>query len=89
MIFPRERSAEVVQTLEDIREEISSRSLKRRSTNDDLGTITVSAGLAELTAGESMDSLIGRADEALYASKRNGRNRVTIAQSNPAASAAA
>jgi len=89
MIFPRERAEEVLQTLEDIREEISSRSLKRRSTNDDLGAITVSAGLAELMTGESMESLIGRADEALYASKRNGRNRVTIAQSNPAASAAA
>ncbi|HSY40836.1 MAG TPA: diguanylate cyclase, partial [Polyangia bacterium] len=70
MIFPGERAEDVLQTLEDIREEISSRSLKRRSTNDDLGAITVSAGLAEIAAGESMESLIGRADEALYASKR-------------------
>jgi diguanylate cyclase len=80
MIFPRERAEDVVQTLEDIREEISSRSLKRRSTNDDLGAITVSAGLAELAPGESMDSLIGRADDALYGSKRTGRNKVTTAQ---------
>ena len=87
MIFPRERADDVLQTLEDIREEISSRSLKRRSTNDDLGAITVSAGLAELNPGESMDALIGRADDALYASKRNGRNRVTIAQSGAAAAA--
>ena len=79
MIFPGEAAEEVLQTLEDIREEISSRSLKRRSTNDDLGAITVSAGLAELAAGESMEALIGRADEALYASKRTGRNKVTMA----------
>jgi diguanylate cyclase len=89
MIFPREHAADVVQTLEEIREEISSRSLKRRSTNDDLGAITVSAGLAELNPGETMESLIGRADEALYASKRTGRNKVTIAKSEEAASAAA
>jgi len=89
MIFPRERAADVLQTLEDIREEISSRSLKRRSTNDDLGAITVSAGLAELKPGESMDALIGRADDALYASKRTGRNKVTISPSNAAAAAAA
>jgi diguanylate cyclase len=89
MIFPRERAQDVLQTLEDIREEISSRSLKRRSTNDDLGAITVSAGLAEIMSGESMESLLGRADDALYASKRTGRNKVTVAQSKPAAAAAA
>lgn len=89
MIFPRERAVDVLQTLEDIREEISSRSLKRRSTNDDLGAITVSAGLAELMPGESMESLIGRADDALYASKRTGRNKVTTAESKPTAAAAA
>jgi diguanylate cyclase len=87
MIFPRERAADVLQTLEDIREEISSRSLKRRSTNDDLGAITVSAGLAEMSPGESIDSLIGRADDALYASKRTGRNKVTTAQPNAAVAA--
>ena len=87
MIFPRERAEDVLQTLEDIREEISSRSLKRRSTNDDLGAITVSAGLAEMAVGESMESLIGRADEALYASKRTGRNKVTTAQNKTAVAA--
>ncbi len=79
MIFPGERAAEVMQTLEEIRVEVSSRTLKRRSTNEDLGTITVSAGLAEFKAGEKMENLIERADEALYASKRGGRNKVTFA----------
>ncbi|HEX4183184.1 MAG TPA: diguanylate cyclase, partial [Caulobacteraceae bacterium] len=87
MIFPRERTAEVLHTLEEIREEISSRSLKRRSTNDDLGAITVSAGLAELGPTETTESLIGRADDALYASKRTGRNKVTVARPKAAAAA--
>ena len=77
MIFPSERAADVVSTLEEIREEVSSRALKRRSTNEDLGAITVSAGVAELKHGERVDVLIERADQALYASKRNGRNQVT------------
>jgi diguanylate cyclase len=88
MIFPGESPSDVLQTLEDIREEISSRSLKRRSTNDDLGAITVSAGLAELKPGESVESLIGRADDALYGSKRTGRNKVTLATSTNKAVAA-
>jgi diguanylate cyclase len=79
LIFPGERAADVLQTLEDIREEVSSRTLKRRSTNDDLGAVTVSAGLAEMLAGEAVHGLMERADQALYASKRGGRNRVTVA----------
>jgi len=38
-------------------------------------TITVSGGLASIVPGESVTSLIGRADEALYAAKHNGRDQ--------------
>lgn len=37
--------------------------------------ITVSLGVAELHAAETADALVGRADAALYAAKRAGRNR--------------
>jgi diguanylate cyclase len=86
MIFPRERGLEVIEILEEIRVEVSSRILKRRSTNEDLGAVTVSAGFAELLAGESVEALLERADAALYASKRTGRNKVSSA---PAVAAAA
>jgi diguanylate cyclase len=84
IIFPNEGGRAALAVLEDIRIEISSRSLKRRSTNEDLGAITVSAGYAERLAGESIASLVERADAALYASKHAGRNRTTAA---PAAAA--
>lgn len=36
--------------------------------------VTTSVGLAELLAGENVDTVVQRADEALYASKAAGRN---------------
>jgi len=36
--------------------------------------VTASAGVAEILAGDSEKEVIGRADEALYASKNGGRN---------------
>jgi diguanylate cyclase len=41
--------------------------------------ITVSAGMAELREGDSIDSLFQRADSALYQAKEAGRNRVQAA----------
>jgi len=80
MIFPGEKAEMIGAVLNEIRIEISSRTLKRRSTNEDLGQITVSAGFAQRLAGESLHSLIERADDALYASKRGGRNQVSQAK---------
>ena len=47
-----------------------------RSTGATLGTITMSLGAAELHPGEPPAALIERADAALYAAKRAGRNCV-------------
>lgn len=42
-------------------------------------TLTISLGLAELTDScQTLDELIDRADQALYESKRTGRNKSTI-----------
>ncbi|GAM11972.1 GGDEF domain-containing protein [Mesobacillus selenatarsenatis] len=42
------------------------------------GRQTVSFGVTEFRVGESVDSLISRADRGLYQSKHEGRNRVTF-----------
>ncbi len=80
VIFPRETAGAVEAALNAAREEIASRSLRRRSTNDDLGAVTISVGFALRHSGETASQFLGRADEALYASKRTGRNRVTNAE---------
>lgn len=43
------------------------------------GRITVSLGVALAVPGETPDTLLRRADEALYAAKRGGRDRVVLA----------
>ena len=43
---------------------------------DRLPPVTISIGIAQMTADESQDSLIERADQAMYRAKKNGRDRV-------------
>jgi diguanylate cyclase len=80
MIFATENAVEVDGILREICQEIASRRLKRRSTNEELGTVTISAGFAQRRPTEPATSLMDRADTALYESKRAGRNRVSKAE---------
>jgi len=80
IVFPQETAVQVETALEAIRKEIAARALRRRSTNDELGAITLSSGFARRRPGETAAALLERADAALYMSKRSGRNRVTSAE---------
>lgn len=48
-----------------------------------VGNITISLGIAAHCAGEPFDEFMRRADQALYESKRSGRNRLTVARPPP------
>jgi diguanylate cyclase len=77
MIMPRVAARAAAQTAEALRAAIQAKRLRRRSTNEDLGQVTVSMGIARLQPGDTPQGLVERADACLYASKRNGRNQVT------------
>jgi diguanylate cyclase (GGDEF)-like protein len=44
------------------------------------GTLTISIGVATHVPGGSKDALLHAADAALYTAKREGRNRVCMAE---------
>ncbi|MGE0741333.1 MAG: diguanylate cyclase [Hyphomonadaceae bacterium] len=77
MIMPRVSPRIAAQTAEALRAAIQAKRLRRRSTNEDLGQVTVSMGIARLQPGDTPQGILERADACLYASKRNGRNQVT------------
>lgn len=77
MIMPRLSDRAAAEIGEALRKAIQGKRLRRRSTNEDLGQVTVSLGIARLQPSDTPVGLLERADACLYSSKRNGRNRVT------------
>lgn len=63
---------------ERVRATVARQKFTVKATGDVLG-VTVSAGVAQIGAGESTGDLIKRADTALYEAKAGGRNQVMSA----------
>jgi len=70
---------------ESLRARVQSQRLRRTDTQKPIGGVTLSLGIACFRNGESPEDIIARADSALYLSKRQGRNRVTLETQIPAA----
>ncbi len=78
VILPNTPIAGGMVVAEAIRKSIAGKELKRKTTGENFGVITVSVGVSTFRHTEdTSESLIARADEALYNSKNSGRNRVT------------
>jgi diguanylate cyclase len=60
---------------ERIRYRIGEARLTRRTTGEEITSVTVSIGVAQFRMAESAEGLIERCDRALYQAKRAGRNR--------------
>jgi diguanylate cyclase len=59
-----------------IRQSVMTKELRKRSTGEQLGRITVSIGAAAYRQQEPAQALIERADLSLQAAKQGGRNQV-------------
>ncbi len=68
---------------EKIRHATSKVSIRRIDRNEYVGNVTLSVGVADAQAADTLESLVERADAALYVAKRGGRNRVSIATAGP------
>lgn len=64
---------------DNIRQEVASKRIQRKDTQESLGQITISFGVARYVPSEGVESFMQRADRALYMSKRKGRNCVSEA----------
>jgi diguanylate cyclase len=65
-----------IHVADQIRQAVQGRKLVKKSTGDVLGTITISIGVSQFAPGDTVESVIRRADACLYGAKQNGRNMV-------------
>lgn len=76
VVLPNTALRQALTVADHIRRAVMAKELKKKSTGEILGRVTISVGVSILKPGDDSDSLIERADGCLYAAKRNGRNRV-------------
>ncbi|MCA6107908.1 GGDEF domain-containing protein [Bradyrhizobium cenepequi] len=76
VVLPNTGLRQALTVADHIRRAVMAKELKKKSTGEILGRVTISVGVSLLKPGDDTDSLIERADACLYAAKRAGRNRV-------------
>ncbi len=79
VLLPQTTLAGAVTLGEQLRESVARGRIHRADGRESVGEVTLSVGVAVAAPGESLEALIERADAAMYAAKRSGRNRVTVA----------
>jgi diguanylate cyclase len=82
VVLPNTALRQALTVADHIRRAVMAKELKKKSTGEILGRVTISVGVSMLKPDDDADSLIERADACLYAAKRNGRNRV-ICEADP------
>jgi len=75
VLIPGATLAAAQRVAEDIRRHLHEQPLQH---GGQTLSCTLSVGVAQWQPGESIESLLQRADAALYASKAAGRNRVSV-----------
>lgn len=81
IILPETPLTAALKVADALRKSVECKELVNKVSNENLGQITLSVGVAQYIVGESVADFIDRADAALYQAKKNGRNRVETAAS--------
>lgn len=82
VVLPSTALNQALTVADHIRRAVMAKELKKKSTGEILGRVTISIGVSMLRPGDTPDSLMERADACLYAAKRSGRNRA-ICETDP------
>lgn len=75
VVLPNTALRQALTVADHIRRAVMAKELKKKSTGEILGRVTISVGVSMLKPTDTTDSLLERADACLYAAKRSGRNR--------------
>ena len=81
VLFLDKPSRQVFEIIDNVRSELTEHNFMNRETNEEIGTVSFSAGIASLAGDGNPRLMLRRADAALYSAKENGRNQVVIDQS--------
>lgn len=80
VVLPTTNSEQALMVAERLRSSVEQLKLTQKD-GTPLPTLTISLGIAQALPGESPQSLLERADKALYSAKKGGRNRAVLAPS--------
>ncbi len=83
ILLPQTRVDDAEKVANHLRSSLATKKIRKRSTNETLGSVTVSIGAAEFYSADDNESFIARADAALYQAKDQGRNRVICQSLSP------
>ncbi len=78
LLLPSATLEQARELAEQMRLRVANGRIRRAEQAECIARVTISLGVTQMLPGESANAFFERADRALYASKRDGRNCVTV-----------
>jgi len=88
VLLPQTSLTGAAAVAEQIRGTVAQGRICRPDGHESIGQVTLSVGVAVGRAGDTLEALLERADGAMYAAKRAGRNQISIAADAASSNAA-